>query len=536
MGERNVDRDSSQGRYILAIDLGTSGPKVGLVSAGGEVLGSEWEPTRFYLLPGGGAEQRTEEWWEAICKAVRRLVSRFPAETRQIAALSCTTQWSGTVAVDRDGRPLANAIIWMDSRGAPYIRQIMRERVRIEGYGVSRLLAWLRRTGGVPGRAGKDPIAHILYLKHERPELYQQAYKFLEPKDYLNLRLTGIFAASFDSIVLHWLTDNRDIYRVRYDDRLVKYSTIEREKLPELRPAASILGPLVEPAAGELGLPPGIPVVAGSPDVQTATVGSGAVEDFAAHLYIGTSSWLTCHVPYKKTDLLHNMASLPSAIPDRYLVTNEQELAGGCLDYLIEKILYPQDELTDGPPSDVYERLNRLAGRAPAGSGKLIFTPWLYGERTPADNHRARGGFFNQSLQTGREHLVRAVFEGVAYNSRWLLASVEGFLGRRLEAVTIAGGGAASDLWCQIQADVLNRPIRQVSEPRLVNLRGAAFLALVALGWMSFSQVPGCVPIARTYAPNPAHRAIYDELYREYTGLYRRSRAAFARLNRDEAG
>jgi len=525
--------DNPQGRFILAIDLGTSGPKAGLVSVKGEVLGSEWEPTRFYLLPGGGAEQSPEEWWAAICKAVRRLVSRFPVEAGEVAALSCTTQWSGTVPVGRDGRPLSNAIIWMDARGARYIRQMFRERVRIEGYGIRRLLTWLHLSGGVPGMAGKDPIAHILYLKHERPEIYRQAYKFLEPKDYLNLRLTGVFSATFDSIVLHWLTDNRDIHRVRYDERLVRFSTIDREKLPDLRPAATVLGPLVEPAAGELGLRPGIPVIAGSPDVQTATVGSGAVGDYDAHLYIGTSSWLTCHVPFKKTDVLHNMASLPSAIPDRYLVTNEQEFAGGCLDYLIEKILYPQD--TGGPPPDVYERLNHLARQAPAGSGKLIFTPWLYGERTPADNHLARGGFFNQSLHTGREHLVRAVFEGVAYNSRWLLGSVEGFLGRPLKAVTIAGGGASSDLWCQIQADVLNRTIHQVSEPRLANLRGAAFLALVALGRMSFSQVPGCVPIARTYTPNPEHRAIYDDLYREYLGLYRRSRAAFARLNRDEA-
>jgi xylulokinase len=319
---------------------------------------------------------------------------------------------------------------------------------------------------------------------------------------------------------------------VRYDDRLVRLSTIQKEKLPDLRPAVELLGPLRAGAAEELGLRPGIPVVAGSPDVQTAAVGSGAVGDFDGHLYIGTSSWLACHVPYKKTDLLHNMASLPSAIPGRYLLTNEQECAGGCLNYLVDKILFPLDELATGRPPEVYERLNQVAGRAPAGSGKLIFTPWLYGERTPVDDHLARGGFFNQALHTGREHLIRSVFEGVAYNTRWLLTYVEKFIRRPLEGVTMVGGGAISDLWCQIHADVLNRPIRQAREPKLVNLRGAAFLALVALGRLAYQQVPACVPIARTYTPDPANRGVYDELFQEYVHLYQRSRKVFARLNR----
>lgn len=518
--------------FILAVDMGTSGLKVGLVDGGGEVLGCEFEPTRFYLAPGGGAEQRPQEWWQAFCKASRRLAQRLPAEVGQAAALSCTTQWSGTVPVDAQGEPLSDAIIWMDTRGAPHVRELVYGRINLEGYDPGKLATWIRLSGGAPGRAGKDPIAHILYLKHERPEIYRATYKFLEPKDYLNLRLTGIFAATYDSISLHWLTDNRDLRRVRYDERLLKLSGVEREKLPDLLPAAQVLGPLLAGAAAELGLPAGIPVIAGSPDVQTAALGSGAVADFDAHLYVGTSSWLTCHVPFKKTDMLHNMASLPSSIPDRYLLTNEQECAGACLDYLIEKILYPVDDLQPAPPPDAYERLNHLAERAPAGSEKLIFTPWLYGERAPIDDPDVRGGFFNQTLNTGREHLVRAIFEGVAYNSRWLLYYVERFIRRRLEVITIVGGGAVSSLWCQIFADVLNRPIRQALEPRLVNLRGAAFLALVALGRLSFAQVPACVPVARTFTPEPAHRLIYDELYREFMGLYRRNRPAFVRLNR----
>ena len=314
----------------LAIDLGTSGPKVALVSVQGEVVACEIEKTPVELLPGGGAEQKPDDWWRAICKATRRLLARPEAAERTIAGVCCTTQWSGTVAVDRDGRPLGNAIIWMDARGAPYIRQITSGPVRIEGFGADKLWKWIRLTGGIPGQSGKDPIAHILYLKHEKPDIYHATHKFLEPKDYLNLRLTGCYAASFDSIILHWVTDNRHIDRIDYHDGLLKMAGLERETLPDLKKAVDILGPLLPDAAEDLGLPSGLPVVMGTPDLHSAAIGSGAVRDYEAHLYIGTSSWLTCHVPFKKTDLLHNMASIPSAIPGRYFISGMPPSRGMC--------------------------------------------------------------------------------------------------------------------------------------------------------------------------------------------------------------
>ncbi|HEX7976043.1 MAG TPA: FGGY-family carbohydrate kinase [Anaerolineales bacterium] len=411
---------------LLAIDLGTSGPKVGLVSSEGEVLGCEAEAVPLILLPEGGAEQNPEDWWQGIVKATRRLLSRGLAAFDQIAAVSCTTQWSGTVPVDRDGKPLMNAVIWMDLRGAKYIDRAVDGPLAIEGYGLAKLVSWLRIAGGVPSHTGKDPISHILFIRNEHPEIYRQTYKFLEPKDYLNLRLTGRFAASYDSICLHWVTDNRDIARVDYEPGLLRNGGIEREKLPDLTQAVDILGTLTPASAADLGLPAEVKVVAGTPDVQSAALGSGAIRDYQTHLYLGTSSWLTCHVPYKKTDLFHNMASLPSAIPGRYLLANEQECAGKCLNYLLDDVFFPDDELSAGPrPSNGYDLLNQAAAKAPPGSDKLIFTPWLYGERSPIDDARVRGGFFNQTLRTTRAHLVRAVFEGVAYNSRWLLMYVE---------------------------------------------------------------------------------------------------------------
>ncbi len=520
-------------KYILAIDLGTNGPKVALVSTHGELVGYEFEENRVILLPGGGAEQDPDEWWRTIATASRRLLARNLAPVDDIVGVCCTSQWSGTVPVDREGRHLMNAIIWMDSRGAPYVKALTGGHLTIEGYAVTKLLTWLRLTGGIPGHSGKDPIAHILYLRHQHPEVYRATYKFLEPKDYLNLRLTGQFAASYDSITLHWVTDNRNLAQVDYDKRLLRLATLERDQLPDLKQAVDVLGPLTPQAAADLGLPAGRPVVMGTPDVQSAAIGSGAVRDYEGHLYVGTSAWLTCHVPFKKTDIAHNMATIPSAIPGRYLIGNEQETAGACLKFLRDNILYHEDELlAEAKVPDVYKIFDRIVAETPAGSDKVIFTPWLYGERTPVEDHALRGGLHNVSLQTTRAHLIRAIFEGVAYNARWLLEAVEGFIKRPFAALNMIGGGANSDVWCQIMADVLNRPIRQVQDPIEANARGAGFLGAVALGYLTFDDIPARIRIARTYEPDPAHRHLYDELFAEFLHIYKANRKIYERLNR----
>ncbi len=298
-------------------------------------------------------------------------------------------------------------------------------------------------------------------------------WKYLEPKDWLNYQLTGRCAATFDSIVLHWVTDNRDPARVDYDPELLRIAGLDRAQLPDLVPATSIVGSLTEQAASALGVRAGIAVVGGTPDLQSAAIGSGAVRDFEGHLYVGTSSWLTCHVPFKKTDLFHGIASLPSPLPGKYYVADEQEVAGGCLEWLREHALETGDD---------FRTLDAVAGASAPGSNGVIFTPWLNGERTPVDDHTLRAGWHNLSLATTRSDLVRSVLEGVAYNSRWLLATVEKFVGRPFPWLHFIGGGAQSELWCRIMADVLEREIRQVEHPIRANARGAALLAGIALG------------------------------------------------------
>ncbi|MCA9692805.1 MAG: FGGY-family carbohydrate kinase [Myxococcales bacterium] len=523
---------------ILAIDLGTSGPKVALVGVDGVMLGSEFEPTALSLLPGGGAEQDPEEWWRAIVTASRRLIARALADKGDVVGVCCTSMWSSTVAVDRDGVAIGPAINWMDSRGAAHLGPVFGGGLRVEGYNIARLLRWIRLTGGAPTHSGKDSLAHILFLKHERPDVYARAHKFLEPKDYLNVRLTGEFAASFDSIALCWVTDNRDLARVAYDPALLDISGIDPEKLPALRRAVDVLGPVRPEVARELGIGEGALVVTGTPDLQSAALGSGATRDFEGHLYVGTSSWITCHVPFKKTSLLHNMGALPSAIPGRYFIACEQECAGKCLSYLRDTVFFPRDPLNpDGAaPEDTYARFDAMAESVPAGSDGLLFLPWLYGERTPVDDHSLRGGFFHQSLSTTRAHMIRAVLEGVALNARWLLGHVEGFAGRKFGSLNFIGGGARSRVWCQIFADVLGHEIRQLKAPLAANVRGAGFLGAVGLGHMSFDDLHARVEIAETFTPDGGRGELYDLLFDEFLRHHRVNRRAHARLARVHGG
>ncbi len=512
-------------RHILAVDLGTTALKVALVDTSGRVVRSREAPCQVTLLPGGGAEQDPSQWWRDIADASSHLMSEAGLPPDSVVAVCCSAQWSGTVAVDAAGEPIRNAIIWMDARGAPYVRDLVSSPVRVRGYGVAKLARWIRRTGGAPAASGKDPLAHILWLAHTEPDTFARTWYFLEPKDWLNLRLTGRAAATTDSIALHWVTDNRRIRDVRYDPALLRMAGLREDQLPPLIGSTDICGPLLPAAARALGVPAGIPVVAGSPDVQTAAIGSGATRDYQPHLYIGTSSWLTCHVPRKKTDLLANIATLPSAIPGRYFVADEQETAGAALDWVRKLVL------GDGADADAYARLEGMAAASTPGSGGVIFTPWLYGERSPVEDGLLRGGFHNLALSTTRADMVRAVFEGVALNSRWLLTAVERFTGRRLEPIRFIGGGARSALWCQIIADVLGREVDQVADPVNAGVRGAGMLAAVALGDLTFREIPDRVEVACRYRPQAGLTDRYSELFGEFVGLYKRNHRAYARLN-----
>jgi xylulokinase len=518
-------RAAAKGRdeqLVLAVDLGTGGPKVGITSLTGKVAWQDHYPVATTRLPKGGAEQDAEEWWTIITDAARKVLGSGTVAAEDVVAVAVTGQWDSTVPVDAAGRPVGPCLLWQDYRGARHVNE--RFAGIAAGYKPSRALEWVRKTAGIPGTT--DVVAHILYLEHDRPEIAREARWYLEPVDYLTMRFTGRASASPASMTAAWLTDSRKLDVLAYDPSLVRKSGVPAGKLPPLVATGSIVGTVLDDVAADLGLPPGVQVVAGMTDLHAAALGSGSLGEYETHMALSTTAWISAPVPFKKTDVLHQIASVPGFAGDRYVILDNHDTGGVCLEWLRGNVLTePGDE------PDPYPALTALAEQSPPGSNGTLFTPWLKGNRTPVADGHARAGFHNLSLTTTRADLVRAVLEGVAFNNVWLHQYVERFAKRRLDPIRVVGGGAASTLWCQIHADVMDRTIERMAEPLHAQLRGMGIAAGLALGAVTKDEVRDLVTVDGTFTPDPAHRATYDTLFAEFTKLYKAQKGMFARLN-----
>lgn len=510
--------------WILALDLGTGGLKTGAVSLTGELLAHAIGQIDTRYIPGGGAVQDPKQWWARVTDGVRSVMDGGAVAGGDLIGIGITGQWGSTVPVDAAGEPAGDCLLWSDTRGGRFSAKAVGGAVSLFGYSPGNMVRWIQLTGGAPSPNGADPLGHELYLRNCEPEIYRRTRTLMEPLDYLGLRFTGRTAATPASMILSWLTDNRPGAGLAYVPELVRRSGRDAARLPELLRTGSVLGSILPQVAEVLGIP-AAPVVCGVPDLHTAFIGSGAVAPYEAHITISTTSWIACEVPFKRTDVLHQMATVPGLHPGAYLVANNHETAGLCLTWLRDSVM----------TGESYESLIDAAAAVPAGSGGVIFTPWLNGERTPVEDRTLRGAFLNISLTTRRDHLTRAVLEGVAFNARWLLDAVEVFVRRPFASLRILGGGAQSDLWCQIHADVLGRRIERVAEPVYSSLRGAALFAAISLGRMTLDDVRGQVRVIHVFEPQPETRAAYEPMYEEFKRLYGRLRGSYARLNRQEA-
>jgi len=530
-----VMASGTENTMILAVDLGTSGCKTAVCSLDGRVHSWSFKEVALHLRAGHGAEQDPHDWWNALISTSKEAIAKSQISPAQIKAICCSTQGEGTVPVDASGTPLMNAILWMDMRGAGHVNRAAGGPIRVAGYGPIKLWNWIRLTGGAPALSGKDPFAHMLFIRDEYPEVYDRTHKFLNVLDYLNLRLTGRFVATYDSILTSWVTDNRDSANIHYNKGLLKSSGIDSNKFPEVVPCTETLGPVLPEVAEAMGLSTSTLVVAGAIDNSAAAIGSGAVRDGEAHFYIGTSSWIAAHMARKKTDVISSIASVPCAIPGKYLMTAMQTTAGGNLTFLKERVLYHEDELLrEAHAPDVYKILDVIAARTPAGSRGLMYMPWLYGERCPVEDRSLRAGLINLSLEHSREDIIRAFLEGVALNTRWMVPPVQKFLGHTLESITMVGGGAVSDIWCQIFADTLGIQVHQPEGPMETNVRGAVWIAAVGLGYMNYSDVSERIRIQKVYEPIPEHKAVMNESYHRFLQLHKKLAPLYRNWNRQE--
>jgi xylulokinase len=226
------------------------------------------------------------------------------------------------------------------------------------------------------------------------------------------------------------------------------------------------------------------------------------------------------------------MTCLPSALPGRWMLVNEQETAGACLDFLANALgVYPDDLPPGAGPADLYPGYDRAAARAGVGNSGVMFAPWLNGERTPVEDSRLRGAFVNLSLDSSKSDLVRAVFEGVALNSRWLHRSVEAFVGRPVREIRMVGGGAKSSVWCQIYADVLGCTVHQIRDPAWANVRGAALLGYLSIGSIGVRDLHRGSAVERTFTPG-RDAGCYDRLFVEFLRLHRSTRSVGRRAPR----
>jgi xylulokinase len=522
---------------VLAVDLGTSGMKAALVAADGTVTGWAERPVPLQVLPGGGAEQDPVAWWDALAEVAADLGRAHPDHLRAVTVVCCSTQGEGTIAVDAAGAPLTPCISWLDMRGAANLRRQFGGFPSYRGISVRRIARWLRLTGGMPSLAGKDPAAHMLLVRDEWPAVYERTAWFLNVLDWLNLRLTGRTVATVDSILTSWVTDNRRAGGIRYSPALVAGCGIDRDKLPPIVACTEVIGTLSRDAAAHLGLPESVRVVAGAIDTTAAAVGAGTTGDHQPHLYLGTSSWIAAHVRRKKTDVFAQIASVPCAVPDRFLMTALQATAGANLTWLRDQVVEYDDPLVGAghlsrDEGSIFHAFDKILPTVPPGAGGVLYTPWLYGERTPVDDPHLRAGFFNISLDTNRSDLLRAVFEGVALNTRWSARAVDRFLGAPVTSMVITGGGARSDSWCQIFADVLGIEIRRDAQPVAVNARGAGWIGAVGVGMVSFAEIPGLMRNGQAFEPAAGARETYDELFEIYQDLHKRLAPLYRRLNR----
>lgn len=507
---------------FLGIDLGTSSCKAAVIDSTGKILSVGAASYPIIVEGDGKAEQNPSDWWNAVLKSIRTAVSG--GENGRIRSIGVTGQWSGTVAIDMNGNPLGNAIVWMDTRGQEIIRKVTGGFPSLSGYRIDKLLKWIRLTGGAPAHSGKDSLAHILYIKKKMPEVYGKTHKFLEPKDYLVFLLTGKMVASWDNEALLWVTDNRHPRNVEYNDDLIKLNNLDREKLPDLVSPITVAGRIREDLASSLNIASDADVISGCGDTQCSLIGVGAIEDYDTHIYLGTSSWVTAHVPFKKTDIFHNIASLPSAIPGRYFIAAEQENACSCLEFISRMLSISGEEK--------YSEINRLCLSSGPGSNGVIFLPWLFGERAPVENPYVRGGFFNLGLNNNQSHIIRSVMEGVAMNSRWLLHIVDKFKGRKADSVTMAGGGVISQVWPQIYADVINRSVTVVENPRYSTVRGVAMLSGIGTGFLKIDDLKVLKERSAIYHPSPEAAGKYDDIFRHFIRYYGNNKKSMMELNR----
>jgi len=497
--------------YIITYDIGTEGTKTTLVTTEGKTIISRYKSYGVNYTHPGWAEQNPDDWWRAICKTTRNIVAESKISPKSIIAICASSQMLGVVPVDSNGKPTRPAIIWLDTRAGDDEIDEYLERFDYD-------LVGLLNRGVIPPTCAKDPGAKIIWIKNHEPQVFERSAKIVDVKDYILYRLTGEFYTDYSCASL---TNMFNCKNRKWEEDAVKAVGLTVDNLSTPVESTKVIGNLRDDAAEELSLTTEVKVVCGCGDAPAAGVGSGAVSTGKAHIYIGTSAWIGVHLEKLLFDT-SGIGTICSADPNKYFLIGEMENAGGCLTWFKNNVAEEES----------YAELDRIADKVSAGSEKLIFMPWLLGERAPIQDTSIRGGFVNLSRSHARGHMARAILEGVAYHMRWIVDTIEE-LGIHIDSLNACGGGAKSDVWMQIFSDILNKPVRQVENPQEAGTVGVALIASVGMGiFKSLDDAERHIKIRTVFEPNHDNVSIYNEMYDKFKRIYEKLSPICKTLNR----
>lgn len=498
-------------QYIMAHDLGTSSDKAVLVDFEGNIAGSAAENYDTYYPNPAWVEQDPQQYWEQSCRASKRIIDETGINPADVKGVIFSTQAQGIIPVAEDGTVLYRNITWVDGRAEKQAKAIMK---KVGGEKIFRLFT------GTP-IMGKDVLAKVMWLKEERPDIWKKTYKILDVNGYMKYMCTGKMVTEISGASSFAL----DLKKKEWMG-VLSLLGMDMVKLPPLVTSTDFVGGLLPEAAEKMGLLPDTPVFGGCDDVQAAAVGSGMVEDGQCHIYLGTSAWV-CTASKDKDKFMHGAAPIQSADKDMLLVAGITESAGANIQWAADTF-YGEISRSD----DIYDVMNSDAEKVPPGSDHLVITPWMLGERCPVSSTTARSTVFNLSMNHTRGHFIRAIYEGLAYNLRWILKNYRRDYGFNSDRIRVIGGGTQSDVWMQIIADVTGSEISVVADARNAGAKGAAIIAMIGLGRLpGFDKVNEFVKTEKTFRPDPKNASIYNVLFKDYKNIYSGLKTAYQTAN-----
>ncbi len=504
--------------YVMGIDIGTSGCKTILVDERGKVIASELEEYPLFSLRHGWSEQKPEDWWGAVVKTIRGITSKYRSEIRALKGIGLTGQMHGLVALDKDYNVIRPAILWNDQRTESQCNEIY-ERVG----GETELLKYTNNRM-LPGYTG----GKVLWLRENEPENYEKIKKVVNPKDYIRYKLTGVIATEVSDASG---TGFFDVRNRRWSRELLDILDIPPDFFPESYESTEVSGGVLDSIADMLGLPRGLKVVGGGGDAVIQGVGTGVVSGDICMTVLGTSGIVSTTLENYKDNPDGLLQVFCNVVPGTWHAMGVTLSAAGSLKWAKEVFAHSEGEVEKLTGESVYSIIDREAAGAPIGAGGVFFLPYLSGERCPYTDPTARGAFVGLTLGTSKRELFRSVMEGVIFSLRDV-NEIFGRLGMTFDHVATSGGGAQSNVWRQIHADVFKMRVETVSGSREGAAYGAAVVAGVGTGlWSNFKEAASLLTVESVNKPNRENFEAYDRLYSIYHGLYSQLRDSFKRID-----